>query len=338
MSMLHLEPGSALGADRGSLRGQWPCGVSIGSGWLRFSGPMLAGFFAATLVWAQPQPRPEGSNAEPVAANEPRIEAATDPRIMRRIDALVTETGQLHAEVAAQSELLRRLMSGLDGLLPLSSRQDLDTLSPGQEQLTACRSELAELSARLQQQQLALSEAQRRAEKAEKTTAAMNEARAHAATEIERLSTELATAKARQTEALQQAVDLERRLATAEARLARVTANGQQAQAAANAAANAEGGSEPSGLAIEDAKSRDATTAETPGLAVTPSATGRSSGHASAQSSAPVFYEVRAADTLSRISARVYGDASAWERIYDANRDLLATPEALSPGMSLVIP
>jgi len=304
MSMLHLEPGSALGADCGSLRGQWPCGVSIGSGWLRFSGPMLAGFFAATLVWAQPQPRPERSNAEPVAANEPRIEAATDPRIMQRIDALVTETGQLHAEVAAQSELLRRLMSGLDGLLPLSSRQDLDTLSPGQEQLTACRSELAELSARLQQQQLALSEAQRRAEKAEKTTA----------------------------------VDLERRLATAEARLARVTANGQQAQAAANAAANAEGGSEPSGLAIEDAKSRDATTAETPGLAVTPSATGRSSGHASAQSSAPVFYEVRAADTLSRISARVYGDASAWERIYDANRDLLATPEALSPGMSLVIP
>ncbi|MBK1620112.1 hypothetical protein CKO42_17020 [Lamprobacter modestohalophilus] len=57
-----------------------------------------------------------------------------------------------------------------------------------------------------------------------------------------------------------------------------------------------------------------------------------------AQPSAPVFYEVRAADTLSRISARVYGDASAWERIYDANRDLLMAPDALSPGMSLVIP
>ncbi|NEX16923.1 MAG: hypothetical protein C1943_09915 [Halochromatium sp.] len=299
---------------------------------------MLMGLLAATLAWAQPQPQPEGSNAEQVTANEPPIEAVTDQRVKQRIDDLVTETGQLRAEVATQSELLRRLMSGLDGLLPVSSQQDLGTLSPQQEQLTACRSELAELSARLQQQQLALSEAQRRAEKAEKTTAAMNEAQAHAATEIERLSTELAMAKARQTEALQQAVDLERRLATAEARLARVTANGQQAQAAATAAASAEGGSEPSGLAIEDAKRRDATAAETPGLAVTPSETERSGGHASAQSTAPVFYEVRAADTLSRISARVYGDASAWERIYDANRDLLATPEALSPGMSLVIP
>ena len=53
---------------------------------------------------------------------------------------------------------------------------------------------------------------------------------------------------------------------------------------------------------------------------------------------APVIYRVRPGDTLSRISARVYGDAAAWRRIYDANRDLLESPDDLGPGMMLVVP
>jgi nucleoid-associated protein YgaU len=52
----------------------------------------------------------------------------------------------------------------------------------------------------------------------------------------------------------------------------------------------------------------------------------------------PAVYLVRSDDTLSRISVKVYGDASAWRRIYDANRDVLATPDELAPGMTLVIP
>ena len=67
------------------------------------------------------------------------------------------------------------------------------------------------------------------------------------------------------------------------------------------------------------------------------------SGHSDAADSpvgslSPVVYQVRADDTLSRISAVVYGDASAWPRIFEANRDQLATPNDLALGMSLVIP
>jgi nucleoid-associated protein YgaU len=51
-----------------------------------------------------------------------------------------------------------------------------------------------------------------------------------------------------------------------------------------------------------------------------------------------VVYEVRAEDTLSRIAAKVYGDASAWRRIFDANRDVLNGPDELRLGMRLIIP
>ncbi|MEA3639116.1 MAG: LysM peptidoglycan-binding domain-containing protein [Lamprobacter sp.] len=221
--------------------------------------------------------------------------------IHERLDALADEASQLRAKVAAQSELMSRLLSSLVGLLPVAlessppSEDAAASSAPGQDALSACQGEIAELSARLQQQQLALDEAQRRAEKAEKGIAAMSEAQVKAETEIERLSTELATARTRQSEAVQHAVELERRLATAEARLSRSTAN---------------------------------TTAEPADASV----------QAGQVPTEPVFYEVRAGDTLSRISARVYGDASAWRRIYEANRDLLATPDALTLGMSLVIP
>ncbi|WP_242464339.1 DUF4198 domain-containing protein [Thiococcus pfennigii] len=49
-------------------------------------------------------------------------------------------------------------------------------------------------------------------------------------------------------------------------------------------------------------------------------------------------YRVRDNDSLSTISARVYGDAGAWQRIYEANRGQLSNPDALMAGMELVIP
>jgi phage tail protein X len=49
-------------------------------------------------------------------------------------------------------------------------------------------------------------------------------------------------------------------------------------------------------------------------------------------------YRVRANDTLSRISHRVYGDAQAWGRIYRANRAVVKDPNDLAPGLDLVIP
>jgi nucleoid-associated protein YgaU len=49
-------------------------------------------------------------------------------------------------------------------------------------------------------------------------------------------------------------------------------------------------------------------------------------------------YEVQAGDTLSKIAKREYGDANAWKRIYDANKDILKDPDKIYPGQTLKIP
>jgi tetratricopeptide (TPR) repeat protein len=49
-------------------------------------------------------------------------------------------------------------------------------------------------------------------------------------------------------------------------------------------------------------------------------------------------YRVERGDTLSRIAAKVYSDSGAWRVIYDANRDVLPTPESLREGQVLKIP
>jgi len=49
-------------------------------------------------------------------------------------------------------------------------------------------------------------------------------------------------------------------------------------------------------------------------------------------------YRVRRGDTLSSIAARFYGDRTKWRRIYEANRNILDSPESLRVGQRLVIP
>ncbi len=49
-------------------------------------------------------------------------------------------------------------------------------------------------------------------------------------------------------------------------------------------------------------------------------------------------YKVKSGDTLEKIAATVYGDAGQWRRIYDANRDVMKSPNRLYPGQKLVIP
>jgi len=49
-------------------------------------------------------------------------------------------------------------------------------------------------------------------------------------------------------------------------------------------------------------------------------------------------YEVRAGDTLSEISLAVFGTASRWKELLDANKDKLSSPEGLQVGMKLKIP
>jgi nucleoid-associated protein YgaU len=52
----------------------------------------------------------------------------------------------------------------------------------------------------------------------------------------------------------------------------------------------------------------------------------------------PVTYTVVSGDTLSGIAQRFYGDASAYMRIFEANRDKLNDPNLIHPGQELVIP
>ena len=57
-------------------------------------------------------------------------------------------------------------------------------------------------------------------------------------------------------------------------------------------------------------------------------------------SAAPVSrtYVVRPGDTLSGISARVYGRADAWPALYRANRSVISSPSLIYPGQRLAVP
>ncbi len=50
------------------------------------------------------------------------------------------------------------------------------------------------------------------------------------------------------------------------------------------------------------------------------------------------LYTVRLEDTLSRIANRELGDYEYWLQLYDANRQVLDSPDRLLPGMTLIIP
>ena len=49
-------------------------------------------------------------------------------------------------------------------------------------------------------------------------------------------------------------------------------------------------------------------------------------------------YTVKAGDTLSKIAKEQLGDANAYSRIFEANRDQLTDPDKIKPGQVLKIP
>lgn len=50
------------------------------------------------------------------------------------------------------------------------------------------------------------------------------------------------------------------------------------------------------------------------------------------------FYTVVAGDTLSKIAKQVYGNASKYPVIFEANKPMLKDPDKIYPGQVLVIP
>jgi LysM repeat protein len=49
-------------------------------------------------------------------------------------------------------------------------------------------------------------------------------------------------------------------------------------------------------------------------------------------------YTVKAGDTLSKIAKEHFGDATAYQKIFDANRDQLSDPDKIKPGQILKLP
>ena len=55
-------------------------------------------------------------------------------------------------------------------------------------------------------------------------------------------------------------------------------------------------------------------------------------------STATSVYVVKSGDSLSKIAKAQYGDANAWKRIFEANKDILKDPDKIFPGQKLKIP
>ncbi|THB82340.1 LysM peptidoglycan-binding domain-containing protein [Pantoea allii] len=49
-------------------------------------------------------------------------------------------------------------------------------------------------------------------------------------------------------------------------------------------------------------------------------------------------YTVKSGDTLSAIAKQFYNDASQYIKIFEANKNLLSSPDKIAPGQVLTIP
>ena len=49
-------------------------------------------------------------------------------------------------------------------------------------------------------------------------------------------------------------------------------------------------------------------------------------------------YTVQKGDTLQKIASQFYGTSRKWQRIYEANRDVLKSPDRVYPGQELFVP
>ncbi|MEO8075294.1 MAG: LysM peptidoglycan-binding domain-containing protein [Acidobacteriota bacterium] len=61
-------------------------------------------------------------------------------------------------------------------------------------------------------------------------------------------------------------------------------------------------------------------------------------GGAAPAAAAAKTYTVKAGDTLSKIAKEHLGDANAYTKIFDANRDQLSNPDLIKPGQVLKLP
>jgi nucleoid-associated protein YgaU len=65
---------------------------------------------------------------------------------------------------------------------------------------------------------------------------------------------------------------------------------------------------------------------------------GAGAAAAPAAAAAPRTYTVKAGDTLSKIAKEHLGNANAYMKIFEANRDQLSNPDLIKPGQVLRLP
>jgi NitT/TauT family transport system substrate-binding protein len=93
-------------------------------------------------------------------------------------------------------------------------------------------------------------------------------------------------------------------------------------------------------IPVTEAKGKPAAIEEKvkPAAKQLPAATDKAPASAQVGKPGSQEYTVKVGDTLSRLAEQFYNSPGKWERIYEANRDLLKNPNYIYVGMKLVIP
>jgi nucleoid-associated protein YgaU len=78
--------------------------------------------------------------------------------------------------------------------------------------------------------------------------------------------------------------------------------------------------------------------AAAPPLAATPATKPAANAAASPAVERTEYYEIKRGDTLSAIAKQYYGKASAYTKIFEANRELIKDPDKIYPGQKIRIP
>ena len=61
-------------------------------------------------------------------------------------------------------------------------------------------------------------------------------------------------------------------------------------------------------------------------------------GGAAAPAAPSTYYTIQSGDSLSKIAKEKYGDASAYTKIFEANREVIEDPDKIYPGQQIRIP
>jgi nucleoid-associated protein YgaU len=65
---------------------------------------------------------------------------------------------------------------------------------------------------------------------------------------------------------------------------------------------------------------------------------GATAGAPAAAAKATRYYTIKSGDSLSKIAKEVYGDANAYDKIFEANREVIVDPDKIYPGQQIRIP